>query len=651
MEREEAVVKFDEVNAAIAGVPYMKPARGRQVYNHLIEHRLGRVLELGFAHGKSTCYLAAAVDELGGDAHVLTMDKSTALHRDPDIRQLLDKTGLAGRVTPVFAETSFTWELMKLLEQTPRPRFDFVYLDGGHTWDVTGFTFFLVDQLLAPGGWLLFDDLDWTIAKSAGLRNVSWAQQLPEDQRSTPQVRKVFELLVRQHPEYVDVRDDRAWGWARKEREEERSGRLPAHDDENRREQIAVRAGWELVELLGQLEERTASQMLRARWDADRSRAAALAPLSTGTKIGDRMREIYEAPANQTRCLRILELLRPGDRVFEIGPGRGYPAGLMLRDRGVGAYQGVDVDRRNLDATRELLSLNGLMDRAELRHRDIYDLTQAELTKFGADIVVCCEVLEHLVDPELAVATLAAALPSHTDLLLSVPLLGRLETVWGHRSVFDAARIRNMVENAGLSVHAVDVVDNVWVFVLASRKNRPSERAARAAATAAVLPVDRDVASTFQPLPLGAADVSPISPKPSMARCQLEIEADGVRCELRARRGLRPNQVRYGGIRLPVPSLRGIRLQLGLDDIEQVKAIHVDALAEGKRVGRWTWFPAKGKPTSSSATFVLRPGVQDRYFRPGKLGDLGSADAVEVVVAVRTGQSARVRLTQAAMVV
>lgn len=644
-------MKFDEVNTPIAGVPYMKPTRGRQVYDHLIRYRLGRILELGFAHGKSTCYLAAAADELGGDAHVLTMDKRTALDRDPDIRQLLDKTGLAGRVTPVFAETSFTWELMKLLEQTPRPRFDFVYLDGGHTWDITGFTFFLVDQLLAPGGWLLFDDIDWTIAKSAGLRNAGWAQQLPEEQRSTPQVRKVFELLVQQHPEYVDIREDGGWGWARKEREEERSGRLPAHEYENQREQAAVRAGWDLVEVLGQLEERVAWQLLRTRWDGDRGRAAALTPLRTGEKIGDRMREIYEGPANQTRCFRILELIKPGDRVFEIGPGRGYPAGLMLRDRGVSAYRGVDVDRRNLEATKELLNLNGLMNRAELRHRDIYDITQAELRKFGADIVVCCEVLEHLPDAELAVATLAAALPSHADLLLSVPLLGRLETVWGHRSVFDTARIRGMVENAGLSVHAVDVVDNMWVFVLASRSSRPSERAVRNTVTLAALPVERVAPPTFQQLPLSATEVGPIGPKPSMARCRLAVDHDGVACELHARWGLRRNQVRYGGVRFPVSSPRGVRLQLDLDDIEHVKAIHVDALAGRKRVGRWSWFLANGRPTSSLTTFVLRPGLPNRYFRPGKLGDLGSADAIELVVAVRTGRSARIRLVRAAVVV
>ena len=29
-----------------------------------------------------------------------------------------------------------------------------------------GFAFFLVDRLLAPGGWMVFDDMDWTFASS-----------------------------------------------------------------------------------------------------------------------------------------------------------------------------------------------------------------------------------------------------------------------------------------------------------------------------------------------------------------------------------------------------------------------------------------------------------------------------------------------------
>lgn len=209
-------MRFEDVNTAVAGTKFMTSKQGRMVYEFIVGHKLGRVLELGFAYGKSTCYLAAAADELGGDAHVVTMDRLGALDREPNIHELLGRCGLAGRVTPVIAETSYTWELMKLLEQEPQPRFDFAYIDGGHTWDVTGFGFFLVDRLLAPGGWVVFDDLNWTLSASPTMRDLPEVRGLPEEQRTTAQVRKVFELLVANHPSYIDVHEEHGWGWARK---------------------------------------------------------------------------------------------------------------------------------------------------------------------------------------------------------------------------------------------------------------------------------------------------------------------------------------------------------------------------------------------------------------------------------------------------
>lgn len=213
-------MKFDQVDAAVAGTRFMSSKQGRTMYDFIIKHHLPRVLELGFAYGKSSCYFAAAVDELG-DGHVLTMDRTDALDRKPNIHELLKKSGLTEHVTPVFAHTSFTWELMKLLEQDPQPQFDFVYIDGGHTWDVTGYAFMLVDRLLAPGGWVVFDDLNWTLAGSPSTRDSGWVKKLSEDERTTPQVRKVFELLVETHPGYVDVRERNGWGWARKAPESE----------------------------------------------------------------------------------------------------------------------------------------------------------------------------------------------------------------------------------------------------------------------------------------------------------------------------------------------------------------------------------------------------------------------------------------------
>lgn len=207
-------MKRTAVTEVVAGVPYMTAEQGHKVYTHIVDNRLTSILELGTYHGVSTCYLAAAVDELSGGS-VVTIDRGSAKGLEPNVDQLLAKLGLSQVATAIYAERSFTWELRRLLAMDPRPTFDFAYLDGGHTWDVTGFAFYLVDQLLEPGGWLLFDDLHWTIENSPAVSNEPWAKALSPEERSAEQINDVFNLLVAGSGRY-DTRVDGSWGWAQK---------------------------------------------------------------------------------------------------------------------------------------------------------------------------------------------------------------------------------------------------------------------------------------------------------------------------------------------------------------------------------------------------------------------------------------------------
>lgn len=208
--------RFDAVAAAVEGVLHMTPDQGRTIYDFVRAERPRQVLELGFAHGVSSCYIAAALEDAGGDGHLLTIDQQVARQRRPSIAELLRRCGLEHRVEAVYADTSYTWELMRLLRRPEPPRLGFVFIDGAHSWDVDGFAFCLVDRLLRPGGWILFDDLDWTYASSPSLKNADWVRALPAEQRTCPQIGAVFDLLVRTHPQYTNFRVEDGWGWAEK---------------------------------------------------------------------------------------------------------------------------------------------------------------------------------------------------------------------------------------------------------------------------------------------------------------------------------------------------------------------------------------------------------------------------------------------------
>ncbi|NOY06795.1 MAG: class I SAM-dependent methyltransferase, partial [Chlorobi bacterium] len=208
---------FDQVVRHVGTVPHMTPERGKLLYEFLRRHQPEKALELGFAHGTSSCYIAAAMQE-NGSGRLLTIDHERARDRDPDIFSLLERTGLGAFVEPVFCGRSYTWELMKLLDKytvdgCTEPVFDFVFIDGGHTWDSDGFAFLLVDRLLKPGGWVLFDDVLWTPSQSEG---EPWVEQLTMEERTTAHIDKVFKLLVIPHGGYQDIHFDGTWAWARK---------------------------------------------------------------------------------------------------------------------------------------------------------------------------------------------------------------------------------------------------------------------------------------------------------------------------------------------------------------------------------------------------------------------------------------------------
>jgi predicted O-methyltransferase YrrM len=208
-------MKPNEVKQLVGNTPHMTLAQANRMTEFIYEHKVRDILELGFSRGVSTCYMAAALEESGGGS-IVTIDLERARTFTPNIKELLVKCGYSHMVTYYYEPTSYNWRLMKFLEEDATPRFDLCYIDGAHNWFVDGFAFFLVDRLLRLGGWLIFDDLDWTYDTSPALRGTDQVKVMPEDERKTPQVRKVYDLLVKTHSGYGDFRVAHGWGYAHK---------------------------------------------------------------------------------------------------------------------------------------------------------------------------------------------------------------------------------------------------------------------------------------------------------------------------------------------------------------------------------------------------------------------------------------------------
>jgi predicted O-methyltransferase YrrM len=208
-----AAASFEEARRVVADTGGgTDPGRAAEIHDFVRRERPRECLELGFAHGAGTVYIASAL-EANGAGRLTSVDRAVARELEPSAEQLVGRAGLEHRVELVHEQSSYNWFLHRRIRERTRdgecePYLDFCFLDGAHTWVDDGLAFFLVDKLLRPGGWILFDDLNWRMPEE-------W-DMVPEQERRMTQVQEVFELLVQQHPAYDLIETDGRWGWARK---------------------------------------------------------------------------------------------------------------------------------------------------------------------------------------------------------------------------------------------------------------------------------------------------------------------------------------------------------------------------------------------------------------------------------------------------
>lgn len=99
--------------------------------------------------------------------------------------------------------------------------------------------------------------------------------------------------------------------------------------------------------------------------------------------------------------------------IHEVGCGEGYWVSRWL-EQGIDA-RGTDFSTQVIAMARAEAGRRGL-DEARYEVRSIYDVTPA---RDSADLIVCCEVMEHLEESERALRALAGIVTD--DLIVSVP--------------------------------------------------------------------------------------------------------------------------------------------------------------------------------------------------------------------------------------
>src|SRR5215470_11200841 len=100
-------MKLEQISKYVGNTPYMRPEYGRIIYQFVLEHGPNEILELGFAHGTSSCYIAGALDELGR-GHLTSVDIPWSATIKPTIEEQLQGSGLSSYVTVQRERSSYT---------------------------------------------------------------------------------------------------------------------------------------------------------------------------------------------------------------------------------------------------------------------------------------------------------------------------------------------------------------------------------------------------------------------------------------------------------------------------------------------------------------------------------------------------------------
>lgn len=393
----------------------------------------------------------------------------------------------------------------------------------------------------------------------------------------------------------------------------------------------AVRAGWLLLDAHERLSKRGADRIFGHETRAWHAYAEETISELTHT-LSDGRELAPETRKNRLRFRRTLDFARHGEVVFEVGFGRGLLAAQLIKDRGVSRYHGIDVVDRYVPIATDLFRVNDLAPESlNLEVSDLYELTRERIAATGATLVICCEVLEHVPDAELALKTLADALPEGADLLFSVPMHGRIESEWRHVSVFDVARLKAMLDGAGLFAHHVEPLANAWSLVVASRDPGASRRVNEATGRSA-LRVSVPLSSHRDFVYVPTSDMTAVGP---------------------ATVKVRPTTAAYtvssgGGASFAVTSLEALRLRFKFMDVDHVTRLVTTAYAADTVVARWTWKPKPGELVAGvTTTTAMRPGEVGSQFVGGRHDRAERADRIEVTCTVAGGNSASFNLKAA----
>ena len=202
--------KFKIIKEKYEHLPYMREEQAAYLRSIILDNQFRSLCELGHYHGKSSLYMAAVLEEQGF-GHLTTFDRlSTKVN--PNILELLEEFDLKKYVTPIVSQEGYLWDMAQRIQEQ-KGKFDFCYLDGGHSFETTALGFVLIDLVLEKNGIVIFDDYSWTIEEAMPKFYLKTAyRDTTEKQRKNKNIKMVCDIIVNNYNyELVDYKPELDW--------------------------------------------------------------------------------------------------------------------------------------------------------------------------------------------------------------------------------------------------------------------------------------------------------------------------------------------------------------------------------------------------------------------------------------------------------
>ncbi len=167
----------------------------------------------------------------------------------------------------------------------------------------------------------------------------------------------------------------------------------------------------------------------------------------------------------EKRYAKLLE--QPYGKTLEVGSAQGLFT-TMLAKKGI-EVTGIDIFVQLLAIAADTAKINKVAKVPTLLFQDVTNMVDIGDCLF--DTVVCSEVLEHLVTPEIAVKEIARVCRVRGNVYITVPRKGIMTpaSVPGHLHNFDRQTIVDFVESAGLTV-TKQFEDEIYSYVFSMKE-------------------------------------------------------------------------------------------------------------------------------------------------------------------------------------